>query len=102
MAQILEKNKTHHVVVVDEKHARFVGLVSSWDIASECAKDNRAWPYLRGEDGKIPFPENVVKACEPCVPPPPAYDPEKPTTILNHQHDKATTFMDDLDLEAFQ
>ncbi|KAL7543908.1 hypothetical protein ACHAXR_013311 [Thalassiosira sp. AJA248-18] len=99
VARILEKHKTHHVIVVDEKYARFVGIVSSWDIAAECSKDNRAWPYLRGEDGKIQFPEKVEKDD---VPVPPPYDPEKPTSILNHKHDEFTTYMDDLDLEAFQ
>lgn len=104
VARILVKNKTHHVVVVDGKYSRFVGLVSSWDIAAECTKDNSAWPYLRGEDGKIPFPENATKsACAPSIPAPEdIYDPEKPTTILNHPHDKATTYMDALDMENFQ
>lgn len=100
VAGILEKNQTHHVIVADEKHSRFVGIVSSLDVAAECAKDNRAWPYLRGEDGKvIRFPEKIEKDE---VPIPPAYDPQKRTSITNHEHGKTTTFMDDLDLEAFQ
>ena len=107
VARILEKNKTHHVIVVDEKHTHFVGIVSTWDVAAECAKDNRAWPYLRSEDGKIPFPEKIEKEDVPPPPPydpenPPPYDPEKPTTILNHPHEESTTYMDDLDLGAFQ
>ena len=98
VASILERNRTHHVVVVDENHSSFMGIVSSWDVAAECAKDNRFWPYLRGEDGKIPFPEHKI---EKHVPLPDPYDPNQPTTVLNHKHEK-DTFMDDLDLEAFQ
>lgn len=95
VASIIERNKMHHVIVVHEEH--FVGIVSSWDIAAECAKDNRAWPYLRSEDGSIQFPlprfeEEVL---------PPAYNPQKAASILNHKHDEVT-YMDDLDLETFQ
>ena len=101
VASLLEIFHTHHVIVVDEKHAHFVGLVSSYDIAAECAKDNRAWPYLRNEEtGEI---EIKVKERKPRQPPPPApFHPEKPTTIENHKHDEFTTYMDDLDLMGFQ
>lgn len=92
VASILEREKMHHVIVVHEEH--FVGIVSSWDIAAECAKDNRAWPYLRSEDGSLPqFPRFEEEAL------PPAYNPQKAVSILNHKHD---FFMDDLDLESFQ
>lgn len=36
-----------------DKDAEFVGLVSSWDIAVECARDDRAWPWNRPEGGKF-------------------------------------------------
>lgn len=50
-AKFFEKNKVHHALVVDENdHA--VGLISSLDIAGEVAKDARAWPWHRHEDGK--------------------------------------------------
>ena len=40
-ASILEHNKNHHAIVVDDdKH--FVGILSSWDIVAECARDHRA------------------------------------------------------------
>mmetsp|Transcript_602 Transcript_602/g.1163 ORF Transcript_602/g.1163 Transcript_602/m.1163 type:complete len:235 (+) Transcript_602:1060-1764(+) len=53
-AQILEQNHNHHAIVVDdEQHKRFVGILSSWDIAAECARDKRAWPWNRAEDGKF-------------------------------------------------
>eukprot|EP01083_Nonionella_stella_P018787 52248_1 len=101
VASILEANHTHHVIVVDEKHAHFVGIVSTWDVAAECAKDNRAWPYLRSDGGKIWLPE-MEKVAKGDVPLPAPYDPAKPTTIVNHKHEETTTYMDDLDLEAFQ
>lgn len=92
VASILERNKMHHVIVVQEDH--FVGVVSSWDIAVEVAKDNRAWPYLRSEEGGIQFPRFEEEVL------PPAYNSHKAVSILNHKHDD--TFFDFLDLEAFQ
>jgi CBS domain-containing protein len=55
VARILETNKTHHVIVVD-KNEHFCGLVTAWDITVECAKDDRAWPWNRSEDGKFHKP----------------------------------------------
>lgn len=51
-ARILERNHSHHAIVVDHKQ-RFAGVLSSWDITVECAKDHRAWPWNRREDGKF-------------------------------------------------
>ena len=51
-AKFFEKNKVHHALVVDENE-HFVGLISALDIASEVAKDARAWPWNRQEDGKV-------------------------------------------------
>ena len=87
VASILERNRMHHVIVMEN----FIGIISSLDIAKECARDNRAWPYLRSEDGRVHLPrfeDDVL---------PPAYNPHLPTSIVNHKHDE-----DDLDLEAFQ
>jgi len=53
VAKVIEENHFHHVVVVDEKTGDYVGLVSAWDVATECAKDARAWPYTRTADGRI-------------------------------------------------
>eukprot|EP00986_Skeletonema_menzelii_P000034 scaffold5_cov144-Skeletonema_menzelii.AAC.20 len=92
VASILERNKMHHVIVVRGDH--FDGIVSSWDIAVECSKDSRAWPYLRSEDGSINFPRFEESAL------PPAFNPEEAVSILNHKHDD--TFVDFLDVEAFQ
>lgn len=49
-AHVLERNKNHHVIVLN-KTGGFEGLISAWDIAVECAKDDRAWPWNRSEDG---------------------------------------------------
>ena len=57
-ARAFEKNKNHHAVVRD-KTGQFVGLISSWDIAIECVKDDRAWPWSRTSvdaAGKIQHP----------------------------------------------
>ena len=85
VAKILEENKTHHVIVVDANQSHFVGLVSSWDVAAQCAKGGFSW-----------FPQWKKDV--------PVYDPDNATSILNHPHEKreAATFMDDLDLEGFQ
>jgi hypothetical protein len=44
--------QNHHAVVVD-KEGEFKGLISSWDITAECARDDRAWPWNRQEGGKF-------------------------------------------------
>jgi CBS domain-containing protein len=53
VAKMMEGNQFHHAVVVDDKTGEYVGLVSAWDVATEIAKDARAWPYTRTPDGKI-------------------------------------------------
>lgn len=49
-AKVLEDNKNHHAIVVN-KDGDFLGLISSWDITVEVARDHRAWPWNRPEDG---------------------------------------------------
>lgn len=39
--------------MVVNKDGDFKGLISSWDITVECARDDRAWPWNRQEDGKF-------------------------------------------------
>lgn len=51
-AKLFEK-RGHHHAVVNDKDGKFVGFISVLDIASEVARDARAWPYLRGDDGKV-------------------------------------------------
>jgi hypothetical protein len=58
-AALLERNKTHHAIVVDG-NLHFQGLISSWDIVSECAKDNKAYPWNRSPDGRFHKPDEQV------------------------------------------
>lgn len=51
-AKFFEKQKVHHAIVVDANNHP-VGLISALDIATEVAKDARAWPWNRQEDGKV-------------------------------------------------
>jgi CBS domain-containing protein len=59
-AALLERNKTHHAIVVDG-NKDFQGLISSSDIASECAKDNKAFPWNRSPDGRFHKPDEKVE-----------------------------------------
>lgn len=52
-ARILEQSKNHHALVMDPTTNHFLGMVSSWDITAECARDDRAWPWNRSEDGRF-------------------------------------------------
>ena len=51
-AALFERQGHHHAVVVNAS-GDFVGLISAWDIAAECDRDGRAWPWMRTDDGKI-------------------------------------------------
>ena len=59
IAKFLEKNKVHHALVVNED-GKEVGLISSLDIATEVAKDARAWPWHRQEDGRAHSPQEIA------------------------------------------
>mmetsp|Transcript_40117 Transcript_40117/g.82518 ORF Transcript_40117/g.82518 Transcript_40117/m.82518 type:complete len:120 (-) Transcript_40117:1008-1367(-) len=54
-AKFFEAKKIHHALVTNE-FGTFVGLISTWDIAVESAKDDRAWPYIRNPDGRFHHP----------------------------------------------
>lgn len=41
-----EKTKHHHAFVVNSDQ-QWVGLVAAWDVATELARDSRAWPWNR-------------------------------------------------------
>ncbi len=60
-AHILERNRNHHAIVLN-KEGNFRGLLSSFDIAVECAKDSRAWPWNRSEDGRFHSPQSKTSA----------------------------------------
>jgi hypothetical protein len=44
--------------LVVDKNGEFRGLISSWDITVECARDDRAWPWNRQEGGKFFAPKS--------------------------------------------
>lgn len=53
-ARIMERSEHHHALVTDPTITNsFLGIVSSWDITAECARDDRAWPWNRSEDGRF-------------------------------------------------
>lgn len=52
-ADAFAKSKYHHAIV-QNKAGEFVGLISTWDIAQECARDSKAWPWTRTVDGRLP------------------------------------------------
>uniref|UniRef100_A0A7R9WSQ6 CBS domain-containing protein n=1 Tax=Craspedostauros australis TaxID=1486917 RepID=A0A7R9WSQ6_9STRA len=54
-ARVLIRNRAHHAIVVD-KDDNFKGIISTMDIAIECAKDDQAWPWNRSADGKFHKP----------------------------------------------
>jgi CBS domain-containing protein len=60
-ASILERNKCHHALVIDQVSNHFMGIISSWDITAECAKDHRAWPWNRPPDGRFHPQEEKTK-----------------------------------------
>ena len=112
-ARILEHTHHHHLIVVDndkeKTKSEFLGLLSSWDITSECAKDDRAWPFLRSEDGKFhgasPQLEKLTAARHQHPQQRRATSPDQAEdhpTIAHHEHDEFTTYMDDLDLLGIQ
>ena len=51
-AKAIERTHKHHALVKDNS-GNWVGLISSWDIAAECAKDARAWPWNRNDPVKM-------------------------------------------------
>ena len=94
-AHLLEESHNHHLLVVsdDDDPKKFLGLVSSWDITAECARDHRAYPWIRSEDGKFhsPFPKKK-----------PSEQHFNKQTVLHHEHEPDTVYMDDLDVLNFQ
>lgn len=88
--RVMEQERTHHLVVVDEKDSHFVGLFSSWDIVAECARDDRAWPWPRFAPTKPDETDNRVVVSRHGYP-----------TIVHHPHD-SLTYEDPLDVLQFQ
>ena len=48
-AEHFEKTKHRHAFVIDAND-NFVGIVTSYDIAVETARDNRSWPYVNRDE----------------------------------------------------
>lgn len=80
-AEFFQDNHNHHAVVVDAK-GNFVGLISAWDVSTECAKDGKAWPWNRSEDGRFHKPTETG-----------APEPGSPTSVRRESH----TFRDYID-----
>jgi CBS domain-containing protein len=85
-ASILERNKCHHALVIDEASNHFMGIISSWDITAECAKDHRAWPWNRAPDGRFHSPEETTKKEE-------AFAPSSPTSTAEGEDPLAAAAM---------
>mmetsp|Transcript_27968 Transcript_27968/g.78360 ORF Transcript_27968/g.78360 Transcript_27968/m.78360 type:complete len:243 (-) Transcript_27968:250-978(-) len=62
-ARVLTRNRNHHAIVVDENE-HFKGIISTWDIVVECAKDDQAWPWNRSADGKFHKPDETKGSTE--------------------------------------
>ena len=45
-AEHFENTKHHHAFVVNSDE-QWVGMITAWDVATELARDNRAWPWNR-------------------------------------------------------
>ena len=80
-ASFFESHGNHHAVVVNDK-GDFVGLISAWDVSTECSKDGKAWPWNRSPDGKFHKPSETSKC-----------SPASPTSVRRESH----TFRDYID-----
>ena len=58
-SKFFEDSKHHHAIVVNEK-SHFVGIISTWDISAEAARDDRAWPWNRSADGRFHKPNETA------------------------------------------
>ena len=84
-AKFFGRNRVHHAIVTNDD-GDFVGLISSYDITADTANEDRAWPWIRSEDGRFhhPFRKNDTT---------PAVAPESPTSVRRDSH----AFMDYID-----
>jgi CBS domain-containing protein len=87
-----ENTKHRHAFVVNQD-SQFVGLVSAYDIAVECARDDRAWPWNRdGLAETYKVPPTLPTTTSPKSP----KSPKSPTsTTTKTPHDEPPhTFLD--------
>jgi len=80
-SKVFEKNKKHHAIVIN-KAGDFVGVISSMDIAAECARDARAWPWNRVDAGKFIAQKKAERDA-----------PGSPTGVDEGQPAKRSSFM---------
>ena len=87
VSKILNEIKTHHLIVVDDRQPnRFVGILSSFDIASDCANGGFQWN---------PFKQCSKIADEPII----ETEADRKESILHHKHNKVT-YEDYLDVQG--
>ena len=82
-AKFFGRNKVHHAVVTNEK-GEFVGLISAFDITTDTANEDRAWPWIRSEDGRFHHPFHKTATGD---------RTDSPTSVRRESH----TFLDYID-----
>lgn len=94
VAQILREIKTHHLIVVDQKKPdRVVGILSSFDIATDVCADGGGFPWnlFQTCSNKVAEEEE-----EPLM----EEEPDGTESILHHKHNKNVTYEDFLDVQG--
>jgi CBS domain-containing protein len=81
-AKFFGRTHVHHAIVTDDHTGDFVGLVSAYDIAADTANEDRAWPWIRSEDGKFHHPFHKTTTA-----------PESPSSVRRDSH----AFLDYID-----
>ena len=98
-ASLMEKNQKHHMVVVEDGTQHFRGLISSWDICAETAKDDKAWPWNRSQDGRFHKPdEHPVSPYISTTAP----KNERPVVRRSEMGDSFRAYIDHLDLNYYE
>ena len=80
-AKFFERKKVHHAVATNED-GDFIGLLSAYDISTDTANEDRAWPWIRSEDGRFHHPFHKTPTA-----------PESPTSVRRDSH----AFLDYID-----
>ena len=92
-AKFFGRNHVHHALVVDDS-GNFVGLVSAYDLTADTANEDRAWPWIRSEDGKFHHPFRRHQAPKTSQVPTTTGDaPDSPTSVRRESH----AFLDYID-----
>lgn len=99
-ARIMEAERTHHLIVVDEKDSSFVGLLSTFDIATDCAQGGWPWPLFGGKSNNEEIRAAASSQSNEEENRPNASNHGYPS-IVHHKHDDLT-YADTLDVLQFQ